>query len=306
MALDDSYLTYKNRRLGMDHARYDFSMLQHRPKLKIPQNKSVALMIVVCQQVFPLNQQGKPFKPPGGMTTGYPDLRHASLRDYGHRIGIYRVLRALDQFQLRGNFALSSDLIQIAPSLAKLLSHRGEVIAHGTNMDAMHHEGLLEADENAQIGGALEALASLGQRPSGWLSPARNQSTRTPDLLKHNGLRYCLDWINDELPYQQHTAHGPLWAIPSGLELEDRFVIMHNQHSEQSWCEQVCDAYDFLMQEAQQAQSARMLCLCLHPWLIGQAHRIVWLERALAHIHARGDYWEASGSHMIDCMEQAT
>jgi allantoinase len=304
MAVDAGYLQYPNRREGMDHGRYDFSVLQKRKAISWPKQKSIALNIVVCQQVFPLDQKGNPFKTPGGMSTTYPDLRHASLRDYGHRIGIYRVLDALDQNHFSASFAVSSDLTQLAPQLVRELTDRGEIIAHGANMDQLHFEGLSAEEENERIKNCLNAWSELGaQTPSGWLSPARNQSTRTPDLLKTAGIRYCLDWVNDELPYQQHTSHGPLWALPTSLEIEDRFVIMHNLHSEQSWYEQLCDAYDFLHAEAQRSQSGRMLSICLHPWLIGHSHRIIWLERALAHIAARGDYWNANASEIIQHME---
>ena len=57
----------------------------------------MALWVNVALQYFPLNQQGKPFAPVGGMTTAYPDLRHYTLREYGNRVGIFRLLKAFDQ-----------------------------------------------------------------------------------------------------------------------------------------------------------------------------------------------------------------
>jgi allantoinase len=303
--MDDSYLHYLERRLGMDHERYAFSMLQQRAPMIWPNAAPVALLIVLPVQFFPLNQRGVPFKVPGGMSTPYPDLRHASLRDYGNRVGIFRILQALDRYGFQASYAVNSDLIERAPSLLRDLSARGEIICHGQNMDCLHYGGLARAAEQAQIELPLTRLQEFtGKRVSGWLSPAKSQSENTPDLLKAAGIDYCLDWVNDELPYYQNTHSGALVALPLSTELEDRFVIMHNQHSEQSWCEQVCDAYDFLRQEAKSTGAGRMLTLTIHPWLMGQAHRMIWLERALAFIAAAGGYWNAQAGQIVWHFEQ--
>ena len=96
MSLPDDYLEYPKRHYGMDHDRYDWAMLSERQPVTWPDEKPLALWINVSCQHFPLNQSGKPYAPPGGMTMPYPDLRHYSLRDYGNRVGIYRLLDALD------------------------------------------------------------------------------------------------------------------------------------------------------------------------------------------------------------------
>ena len=76
--LPANYLEYKDRRYGMDHDRYEWSMLENRKPVKWPNGKSLALWINVPLQFFPLDQKGIPFKVPGGMTMPYPDLRHYS------------------------------------------------------------------------------------------------------------------------------------------------------------------------------------------------------------------------------------
>ena len=91
----------------MDHDFYDWSMLQNRKPVAWPGGKRLALWVNVGLQYFPLNQQGKPFPPPGGMTTAYPDLRHYTLREYGNRVGIYRFFKAFDAFGVRPSFAPS-------------------------------------------------------------------------------------------------------------------------------------------------------------------------------------------------------
>jgi hypothetical protein len=107
------------------------------------------------------------------------------------------------------------------------------------------------------------------------------------------------------MPYPFNTDNGNLIAMPLSNELEDRFVLMNNLHSEQSWLEQVCDACDFLLQEAD-TQGGRILALNIHPWMLGQPHRIGKLEEALHYITGREGVWSAYGSEITDAWLQAT
>ena len=288
MALDPKFLQYPHRGPGMDHQRYAFSQLHQRPPVHWPDGARVALWLNICVQFYPLNQRSEPFAVPGGMTMPYPDLRHFSLRDYGNRVGIYRLLELLDRFRLRASFAVNGSIVQRAPWLMSLLAERGdEVLAHGWDMDSLHHGGLSPQAETDWIKRTVAHLQQATGRPvKGWLSPARNESPRTPELLAQQGIEWFADWVNDELPYRFHTDAGALWAMPLSNELEDRFVLMQNLHSEQSWAEQVCDACDFLLREAESG-GGRLLSLNLHPWLLGQPHRIRWLQQVLEYLGSK-------------------
>ncbi len=295
MTLDREHLEYPQRHYGMDHDRYEWSLLSERTNISWPGNKPLALWVNVCLQFYPLNQKGIPFAVPGGMTMPYPDLRHFTLRDYGNRVGIYRLLRALDQCGVRASFAINSALVERIPQLLRTITSRGdEILGHGVHMDALHYGGQEEAEERELVAGCLQTLRDAsGQAVTGWLSPARNESERTPELLVEHGVEYFCDWVNDDMPYPFHTSNGELWAMPLSSELEDRFVLMDNLHSEQSWLEQVSDACDYLLDEAQRSGSGRILALNLHPWLLGQPHRIGKLEEALAYIAAKDGVWSA-------------
>ena len=300
MALEPEYLSYPNRNYGMDHDRYDWSMLSERQPVTWPGGAKLALWINVGLQFYPLNQQGKPFPVPGGMTMPYPDLRHFSLRDYGNRVGIYRFLRAFDRFGIKPTFAINTELAERAPYLLQRICERGdEILCHGWNMDSLHYGGQ-DKDEEAQlVERSLTRLRELsGQNITGWISPARNESENTPELLAANGIRYFCDWVNDDMPYRFHTQSGELIAMPLSNELEDRFVLMNNLHSEQSWLEQVCDACDFLLDEAT-ASGGRILALNIHPWMLGQPHRIGKLEQALEYLMSRDSVWNAGGSEIM-------
>ncbi len=301
MTLDAKFLDYPHRRRGMDHDRYPWSQLHQRQPVNWPGGARLALWVNVCVQFFPLNQRGVPFATPGGMTMPYPDLRHFSLRDYGNRVGIFRVLDAFDRHRLKPSFAVNGAMAERAPYLISVLRERGdEIVAHGWDMDSLHHGGLSPEEESELIRRSLDSLRqATGQPVRGWLSPARNESPRTPDLLAEQGLEWFADWVNDDMPYRFRTEAGALWAMPLANELEDRFVIMQNLHSEDSWVEQVCDACDFLLREASDTAGGRMLSLNLHPWLLGQPHRIGRLERALEYITSQPGVWPAPPSEIL-------
>ena len=306
MALDKTHLEYPRRGYGMDHDRYDWSMLSERPAVRWPNNAKLALWVNVGLQFFPLNQQGKPFGVPGGMTMPYPDLRHYSLRDYGNRVGIYRFLRAFDEHGITPTFAFNTRLAERAPYLLhKILKRGDEIICHGWSMDSLHYGGMEQAQEAELIERSLGRLRELsGQAISGWLSPARNESEHTPDLLAANGVQYFCDWANDDMPYDFRTATGALVAMPLSSELEDSYVLMNNLHSEQSWLEQVCDACDLLLQEAASG-GGRILALNIHPWLLGQPHRIGKLEQALAYITSQSGVWSAGAGDILAAWRQS-
>ncbi|TQV81241.1 polysaccharide deacetylase family protein [Exilibacterium tricleocarpae] len=301
MALDDNYLQYPQRRYGMDHDRYTWSMLADRKPVTWPGGKKIALWVNVALQFFPLNQRGQPFKAPGGMTMPYPDLRHFTLRDYGNRVGIYRFFQAFDQYGVKPTMAINTRLAERAPYLLEQILSRGdEIVCHGWHMDALHYGGQDPTEEAEQVERAVTRLRQLsGRAVRGWISPARNESEQTPDLLAANGIEYFCDWVNDDMPYPFTTRNGVLTAMPLSMELEDRFILMNNLHSEDAYKEQVIDAFDFLLEEAQR-EGGRILSLSIHPWMLGQPHRIGRLEQVLAYITGHNSVWSATAGEILD------
>ncbi len=300
MPLDKSYLEYAHRSYGMDHDFYDWSMLTDRKPVQWPGDARLALWVNVTLQYFPLNQRGKPFSPPGGMTTAYPDLRHYTLREYGNRVGIYRVFKALDRFKVKASFAINARLAERYPYLVRRIAEReDEILAHGWDMDTPHYGGMDESEEAAVIKRSLKVLGeSTGRDIKGWLSPGKSQSENTPELLVKNGLEFMCDWINDDMPYPFRSAAGEITAMPLSTELEDRFILMDNLHSEAEYADQICDACDYLLAESEE-QGGRLLALNIHPWMLGQPHRIGRLEQVLDHITSQSGIWSATPSDIL-------
>ena len=301
MALDNNYLEYPQRNYGMDHNNYTWSMLANRPKVTFKNGKKIALWVNVCLQHFPLNSVGKPFKAPGSLTMPYPDLRHYTIRDYGNRVGIFRLLKAFEKHNINPSFAINANLALQYPALMQIIENNNtEIIAHGWDMDTLHYGGLPLKEEEAIIQKTLKTLQQYFTKPiTGWLSPARSQSNNTPHLLAAEGIKYFADWVNDDMPYTFNTQSGNLVAMPLSYELEDQFIILNNQHSEASYAQQIIDAFEFLLAESD-TQGGRILSLNIHPWMLGQPHRIKYLEQALAHIMANSNVFNATANELIN------
>lgn len=304
MALDDLYLQYPHRSYGMDHDRYPWEMLQDRPEIRWPGGAKVAVWINVSLPYYPLDQSSDPFPPPHGMKTIYPDLRHYSLREYGHRVGVFRFFDALDTAGVPATFAVSARLAERYPYLVERLAGRDdEISCLGWSMNHPHHGELDPAVEEGLVHRSLDVLrTATGRDVLGWLSPGQSQSHRTPELLAANGVRYMCDWVNDELPYYFATANGPLVSMPLSIELQDANIVATSLHGVEEYVDQVSDALDFLLAEAQ-SDGGRLLALSTHPWLLGQPHRIAAFEAVLGLVAHRDDVWVATAADIVDAWE---
>lgn len=298
MSLDPAYLSYPRRRHGYDHDLYAWSSIFDRPPVTWPGGKSVAMWICVSLEWFPLTPSDTPFRAPGHMQTAYPDYRHYTARDYGTRVGFYRLLDAFAKAGVTVSVAANGAIAERYPQVIRDVASAGhEIIAHSTDMNGTIASGLPIEDERALIARSLEALeAASGTRPRGWLSIARSQSWNTLDLLKEAGLQYCCDWVNDELPYR--FANG-LIDLPLNHELSDRQIIGTQQQSAEEWAGQMVDAFDWLSAEAK-THGGRMLPLHLTPYIIGLPYRIGALESLLATLAARDEAWFAPGGAIVD------
>jgi peptidoglycan/xylan/chitin deacetylase (PgdA/CDA1 family) len=298
--LPDSYLQYANRRYGMDHQRYDWSPVPTRPAVAWPGGARIALWVVPALEWFPLNMKGQPFKPPGAMQTAYPDLRHYTLRDYGNRVGIYRLMQTLSQRGLSASVAVNAAVAVRYPALLKACVDLGwEVIANGLDMDHLHHGGLAEAEEREWITRTLALLRQAsGQPVTGWLSPAKSESFNTPDLLAEAGVEYVCDWVNDDLPYAMRTRAGALHAMPHPVDMDDYTILVQNHHTEDDFRDALIDQFDMLYRESS-PESGRVMAISLHPWVIGQPYRIGALEEALDHMLQHAGVWSATGSQIL-------
>ena len=251
----------------------------------------MAVAPLVSLEWFPIVPGEAPFRAPGHMQTSYPDYRHYTAREYGTRVGLYRLLDAFAKAGVKATVAANAAIAQRYPSIiADILREGHEIVAHGVDMDSTIDSTVPEDKERAMIASARDTLAAvMGGAPKGWLSIARQQSWNTPRLLVEEGFAYCLDWVNDDLPYVQTTKAGSLVAVPYNHELSDRQVIVVQQHSAESYVEQMKDAFTWLASEGARNGQGRVLPLHLTPYVMGLPFRMGAFEGLLEWLGAQPD-----------------
>ena len=298
-------LTYKHRHRGLDHDWFAHEPTHTRPQLIWPDSKHLALWITVPIEFFPLNAPAQPVRPLGGLDRGYPDFWSYSNRDYGARIGIYRLMRVLDGLGLRATAAVNATAATQYPRIIDEIIHRNwEIAAHGVDMGQVHHGQLSQDEERARIRRSRDMLAEKTGKPiTGWCSPGHSQSANTLLFLAENGFEYVTDWVNDDLPYMMKTKAGPLCALPLTYELSDRLLLVQYSLTVEDYEAQVLRAFQRLDAEAAQQQGGRILSLSISPWVLGYPHRIGALERLLDRILSAGTLWPATGGEIVQAFK---
>ena len=297
-----SYLEYPYRRPGMDHDRYAYSNLFKRKPVTWPEQARIALWIMPTLEFFPLDMAPKGVKPPGGIERPYPDYWNYTLRDYGNRVGLARVFRALEARGLKASVAMSARLAERYPYVLEEVTRLGfELVAHGIDMNHIHATGIGHEVEQEWVERCLSILRTAsGQPVKGWYSPAYSETHDTPDLVAAAGGEYVCDWVNDDLPYPLQTKTGRLHAMPHAYEISDLQLFHFYKYKPMQFVEQVMDHFELLYREAG-TSGGRIVALSLRPWISGVPHRIAAVEQVLDLILRRGGVWSATGAEILAC-----
>ena len=276
----------------MDHQRFDYSPLPDRPPLRFPRGARIAVWIIPNVEHFHFD------KPSTSLTSATvqfnPDVLNYAWRDYGVRVGIWRLIDVLEKHGIKGTVALNSEVCEQYPRIIEVGNELGyEWMAHGATNSAML-AGLNEDEERAAILQVRDTIrASTGTVPKGWLSPALTESHNTPDILAELGFDYLCDWVNDEQPYPLKVRTGSLISLPYSIEINDIPSFLERGESAEGFGRMITDQFDVLYEDGE--TSGRVMAICLHPFLIGHPFRAKYLDQALAHIAARDEVWLARG-----------
>ena len=292
------------RRFGMDHEHYDWSPLSTRGILRWPDNARLALSVVVTLEHMEWMPPEDSFQAAnlagGSAARPFPDYARISHREYGHRVGIYRVLDVLERHGIRPTVAMDAMTASNYPYLVRHCLDRGcEIIGHGISVSRMITGKMSEQEERDYIRESLDALTqATGEAPVGWMGPEYGESERTPRLLGEAGVRYLCDWANDEQPYPLKVPAGELFALPVMLELDDVVAMSHRKVTIDRYATMLRESFDEMYDDG--TDNGRALVLSLHPWLIGQPFRIGILDEALGYMMRRQGVWAASGAEVVD------
>jgi len=174
-----------------------------------------------------------------------------------------------------------------------------EVAAYGLATDRIHWGGLDRATEEQWIAEVRQRFAAAGLAPRTWLSPARQQSFATLDLLAAYGFDVCLDWEADTVPLAMQTERGAILSLPLSNELDDRTLLLDRRQSEEDWIDQLLEAVAYTQTEAPR-RGGQMVGFTLTPYVSGQPFRIASLRRLLAALAADPETWCATATQIAE------
>ena len=278
------------------HGRFDYSPIVDRPPLRWPNGARVALWVIPNIEHFLFDRPAT--KISGAMVVN-PDVLNYAWRDYGVRVGIWRLMEIMTKFGVRGTVALNSDVCREYPRIIEEGKKLGwEWMGHGTT-NSIPLNQQTEAEERALIKEVVTTISqSAGRAPRGWLSPGMTETVRTLDILAENGIEYTGNWVNDEQPYPMKVKKGSMISMPYSSEINDIPAMLSLHQSPERFGQMICDQFDVLYEDG--AQTGRVMSICLHPFIIGHPHRSKYFAKALAHITSRQEVWLATGSEIVD------
>ena len=201
----------------MDNRRYDYSPIIRRPKIEWPNHGRVALWVAPNIEYFHYDM---PIRGTG--SSHWPDVPGYSLRDYGARVGVYRIMEVLDKFDIRASVLLNAEVCEKHPPIIEEGNKRKwEWLGHGmTNSVSMLDYA--PEEERAIIHNVKEIITkATGKAPKGWLGPGLGETHETPDHLAAEGFEYVCDWGNDEQPTAMRVKSGRMVVVPYELGVND-------------------------------------------------------------------------------------
>jgi allantoinase len=277
----------QKRSLLPQHARYDFVPLVERKDYCWPGGKRLAFLVTTNIEwfAFGAGQGHDPAK------LGEPQThRNYSWRDYGNRVGIWRLFDLLDEVHLPAAHCTNSLIYDYAPQITDAIRRRGdEVIAHGRT-NAENLRGLWPADEERILREVTDCIARHeGAAPAGWFGAGAYETPHTPDLLQELGYRYLMDWPMDDQPVWLRTRAGRILSIPYPVEIDDAQGVIHRRWSAAAFADAVVDQFDEMLRQSE--THPLVMNVSVHPYVFGQPFRVRQLRRALRHCAGRAAVW---------------
>lgn len=277
------------------HNRYPYAAITARPDFDWPEGKRLAVYLGMNLECFAFGEGLGAQLAPGGPQ---PDVLNYAWRDYGNRVGAWRMLELFDRLGLPTTVLANACLYDEAPGLIEAFRARGDEIAGHGRTNAERQGDLPETAERALIAEATETLTRHeGAPPRGWLGPWISQSAVTPDLLQEAGYEYLLDWCHDDQPVWMTTRQGRILSVPYPQELNDIPQIVGRKREGAEFGDMICDAFDVMLEES--ARRPLVMGIALHGYLMGHPHRLKHLDRALRHMQTQGGeavWWTTAGA----------
>ena len=276
--------------------RIAFSAITERPKLTLPDGKRLVVWVIVnIEEWNPREPMPRTVLTPPAGGSPSPDIPHWAWHEYGNRVGFWRTLEVLDELKIRAVLAINGSAIRTYEPISRAALERGwEFMGHGFTQKNMQKV----PDERDDIVKTTEAIREFtGKAPRGWLGPGLTETWETPDILAEEGYEYICDWVLDDQPVVLKTRSRPLVSVPYTQECNDVAMMLIQHHKASEYRDRAIDQFEQLYADAQ--NSARVMALVIHPYIMGAPHRLRYFREALQHIAARPDvaFWTGEQIH---------
>lgn len=262
------------------HHRYPRSTIDRRKDYSWPGDKRLAFWISTAVEVFGFGA-GLGVDPV--ILNAPPSHRNYAWREYGNRVGIWRLFELYDELKLPTSCVINSLVYDEYPEIFERIRKRGDdIIGHGRS-NAERQTGMWEPDEKLMIDEVTNAIRkNEGAPPKGWIGPGVSETGVTLDLLKEVGYRYVLDWPCDDQPIWMDTRAGKILSIPYPMELNDIGQNIQRQHNAREFCDMIVDQFDEMVRKS--VDQPLVCAISLHSYIAGQPFRLAPLRSALKHI----------------------
>ncbi|MBI4182705.1 MAG: polysaccharide deacetylase family protein [Proteobacteria bacterium] len=279
-----------------DYGPFPYLPITNRPRITWPNGAWLAVWVIPNLEFFPLRigLAPHPHRPKGPT----PSVREWAQRDYGNRVGVWRLMEVFTRHGIRASATLNSDLLDHHPEIVREGMRLGwEFLGHNKTNSVFLNEVRPE-DERTLISEALARIAAFtGKKPVGWLGSGLSETWNTLDYLADEGLLYIADWVNDDQPYLMDIGGKRLCSIPYSYEINDSPFLYHRYGSMDDFTSMIRRQFDVLYDEGK--RSGRVMAICLHPWLVGVSHRFRQLDEALGYVCGHDRVWLATGEEIV-------
>ncbi len=277
--------------------RIAYSPIAGRAPLKLPGDARMVVWVIVNIEEWDINatMPRTVLTPPAGGAPS-PDIPNWAWHEYGNRVGFWRLLEALDEFSIPGVLAINGTAVQTYAPISRAALDRGwEFMGHGFSQKNMQKV----EDERLDIQKTTEAIEGFtGKRPRGWLGPGLTETWETPDLLVEEGYDYVCDWVLDDQPVVLKTRADPIVNIPYTQECNDVAMMLIQHHSAREYYDRASDQFDQIHRDSR--DSARVMALVVHPYIMGAPHRCRYFRDILEKISRYEDVLFWTGEQILD------
>lgn len=281
----------------LPNERIAYSPIANRPPLRLPDGAHLVVWVIVnVEEWNPKEPMPRTVLTPPAGGSPEPDIPNWAWHEYGNRVGFWRMLQVFDRLQMPAVLAINGSAIGAYEPVARAaLERRWEFIGHGFTQKNMQKV----PDERADIQKTTDAIrAFTGRAPRGWLGPGLTETWDTPDILAEAGYEYVCDWVLDDQPVMLKTRSRSLVSVPYTQECNDVAMMLIQHHAAREYRDRAVDQFEQLYADAK--ESARVMAVVVHPYIMGAPHRLRYFREALEHMRSRPGVVFWTGEQILD------